>query len=266
MIYFKDWLRHDEVYSHDVVISGPFRFYHGTSSGSNDEVLNSFKREGARSSGYGHGQGGGLFLWTSEEKAKRHSLDRMNNELDGLKGSFEGSPIVVVIDVPSIDFGEWDLDIENHAKDILSYASRRVGKLNKLGDVSLSDKTRGYLSKDGVGEKLTGSDAGPIPFSYIKKNPNWKSFSAKYPGKMFGIRDPLLNAEDDDYYNVGTAQKVAPFYYAHQDRNPELHKKLESWFFQNNYNKNPMALKYTGEVSLPVTKILVYNGQNWIES
>jgi hypothetical protein len=28
MIYFKDWLRHDEVYSHDVVISGPFRFYH----------------------------------------------------------------------------------------------------------------------------------------------------------------------------------------------------------------------------------------------
>jgi hypothetical protein len=265
MIYFKDWLRHDEVYSHDVVISGPFRFYHGTSSGKNDEVLNSFKREGARSSGYGHGQGGGLFLWTSESKAKRHSLDRMNNELDGLKGSFEGSPIVVVIDVPSIDFGEWDFDIENHAKDILSYASRRVGKLNKLGDVSLSDKTKGYLSKDGVGEKLTGSDAGPIPFSAIKKT-NSKSLSAKFPGKMFGIPDPLLNAEDDDYYNVGTAQKVAPFYYAHQDRNPELHKKLESWFFQNNYGKNPMALKYTGEVSLPVTKILVYNGQNWIES
>jgi hypothetical protein len=266
MIYFKDWLRHDEVYSHDVVISGPFRFYHGTSSGSNDEVLNSFKREGARSSGYGHGQGGGLFLWTSEEKAKRHSLDRMNNELDGLKGSFEGSPIVVVIDVPSIDFGEWDLDIENHAKDILTYASRRVGKLNKLGDVNLTDKTKEYLSKDEVGEKLTGIDADPIPFSYIKKNPNWKSLSAKFPGKMFGIRDPLLNSEDDDYYNVGTAQKVAPFYYAHQDRNPELHKKLESWFFQNNYGKNPMALKYTGEVSLPVTKILVYNGQNWIES
>ena len=264
MIYFKDWLRHDEVYSHDVVISGPFRFYHGTSSGSNDEVLNSFKREGARSSGYGHGQGGGLFLWTSEEKAKRHSLDRMNNELDGLKGSFEGSPIVVVIDVPSIDFGEWDLDIENHAKDILSYASRRLGKLNKLGDVSLSDKTRGYLSKDGVGEKLTGSDAGPIPFSAIKKNPNSKSLSAKFPGKKFGIGDPLLNSEDD--YSAGAAKNLAPFYYAHQDRNPELHKKLESWFFQNNYGKNPMALKYTGEVSLPVTKILVYNGQNWIES
>jgi hypothetical protein len=190
----------------------------------------------------------------------------MNNELDGLKGSFEGSPIVVVIDVPSIDFVEWDLDIENHAKDILSYASRRIGKLNKLGDVSLSDKTRGYLSKDGVGEKLTGSDAGPIPFSAIKKHPDLKSLSAKFPGKNFGIRDPLLNAEDDDDYNVGTAQKVAPFYYAHQDRNPELHKKLESWFFQNNYGKNPMALKYTGEVSLPVTKILVYNGQNWIES
>jgi hypothetical protein len=62
------------------------------------------------------------------------------------------------------------------------------------------------------------------------------------------------------------ASNIAPFYYAHQDRNPELHKKLESWFFQNNYGKNPMALKYTGEVSLPVTKILVYNGQNWIES
>jgi hypothetical protein len=188
----------------------------------------------------------------------------MNNELDGLKGSFEGSPIVVVIDVPSIDFGEWDLDIENHAKDILSYASRRLGKLNKLGDVSLSDKTRGYLSKDGVGEKLTGSDAGPIPFSAIKKNPNSKSLSAKFPGKKFGIGDPLLNSEDD--YSAGAAKNLAPFYYAHQDRNPELHKKLESWFFQNNYGKNPMALKYTGEVSLPVTKILVYNGQNWIES
>ena len=267
MIYFKDWLRHDEGYSHDIVIHGPFRFYHGTSSGKNDEVLNSFKREGARSSGYGHGQGGGLFLWTSESKAKTHSLDRINKELDGLKGSFDGSPMVVVIDVPSIDFGEWDLDIENHAKDILSYASRRVGKLNKLGDVSLSDKTKGYLSRDEVGEKLTGIDAEPIPFSSIRKNPNYRSLPAKRPGpKVFSFRDPLLNDEDDDYYNVGTAQKLAPFYYAHQDRNPELHKKLESWFFQNNYGKNPMALKYTGEVSLPVTKILVYDGKNWVDS
>ena len=30
--------------------------------------------------------------------------------------------------------------------------------------------------------------------------------------------------------------------------------------------KNPMALKYTGEVSLPVTKILVYDGKNWVNS
>jgi len=264
MIYFKEWLQYDEGYSHDIVINGPFRFYHGTSSGKNDEVLNSFKRDGARSSGYGHGQGGGLFLWTSDESAKTHALARVNRELYGLKGSLEGNPIVVVIDVPNIDFGEWDLDIENHAKDILTYASRRVGKLNKLGDVNLTDKTKEYLSKDEVGEKLTGIDAEPVPFSTIKKNPVARSLYGKFPGRIFGIRDPLLN--DDPYYSAGAASNIAPFYYGHQDRNPELHKKLESWFFQNNYGKNPMALKYTGESSLPVTKILVHNGQDWIES
>lgn len=60
MIYFKDWLQCDEGYSHDIVINGPFRFYHGTSSGKNDEIFNSFKRDGASPSGYGHGQGGGI--------------------------------------------------------------------------------------------------------------------------------------------------------------------------------------------------------------
>jgi hypothetical protein len=181
-----------------------------------------------------------------------------------LKGSLEGNPIVVVIDVPNIDFGEWDLDIENHAKDILTYASKRVGKLNKLGDVNLTDKTKKYLSKDEVGEKLTGIDAEPVPFSTIKKNPEYRNLYGKFPGRIGSVRDPLLN--DDPYYSAGAASNIAPFYYAHQDRNPELHKKLESWFFQNNYGKNPMALKYTGESSLPVTKILVHNGQDWIES
>lgn len=257
---FREWFVLNEMAT---VVKGDFLFYHGTSTGANNEVLNSFKQHGAQAVGSGWGQGGGFYVFNKLANAQNHALDRKSGEFN-IKTSSAGNPMVVVVKAHDIDFANWDLDIERQSPSILGYASKNINKLNKLGAVKISPSSQQYLAqdKDSSDEDLYK----PIDFSQIKKH-SMGTLSAELPTMTFGLTDPLHPIYDPDYdsANVGDANNLAKFYYAHQDNLPERHKKLEAWFFNRAIQQNKeILLKYTGKEPLPVVQILIHNGQDWV--
>lgn len=260
---FKEFFLYQEMSS---IVQGPIQLYHGTDTGFNNSVLDEFKRNGAKPIGGGHGQGGGFYVFSDIRAAKHHAKERQGDDLK-TNTKVAGKPMVVIIELPQIDFDQWDLDLEMNTPAIAGYGFRRAETLNKLGTKNLLQQSSDYLSKD--------------------QNDSWKDYGVNFPairatkfgtvtgkaGRMqFAIGAPKKgeiydNDRRDFNTNVGSGEKLAPYYYAHQEARPDRHKKLEAWYFQKSLNANkPVAIKYTGTQALPVKQILIFDGQNWVNA
>jgi len=252
---FKDWL---ELYEEATVVSGPFTFYHGTDTGKDGEVLKAFMTQGAKPIGGGHGQGGGFFVHTTPQAAKTHALDRPNLTTNTASA---GMPMLVAVEVPTLDFSVWDLDIEGHGADLLRYASKRMPRLNKLGAQQLVPQTADYLSKD------KGNTPGQVNFDKSRKT-KFGTLAFKTTDVGFGYRDPYHKDYDpvEDAPSAGTGSRLAPFYYAHKDAAADRHQKLEKWFFTKFYGKRNLLLKYRGTEPLMVRQLLIHNGNDWVST
>ena len=240
---FKEWF----ILETSAVAEGPFKLYHGTDTGLNNRTMKQFQKYGAKNIGSGYGQGGGFFVLTNLEIAQYHALTRskVGNLTYNVKQ--QGQPMVVVIEVPSIDFSsQWDLDLEKHGGDILKYTHSKMSKINQLGVQKHSPHTVDYLSKD-------------------KNTTNKVDFSQLGNTFDFDDSDTFDNSSNNPSRGYKhAAKKLAPFYYAHGDANPEKHSKLKKWFFLQGYKSRiDLALKYLGNTPLPVKEILVHDGEKW---
>lgn len=252
---FKEWLINEV----SGIVKGPYLLYHATSTGENNERIESFKKEGAKPIGKGYGQGGGLFVFTKIESAKKHAVDIISLKSNVLSQNTEhkGKPMVVVIELPEIDFKEWDFDIEEHFGDILRYTSRKLEKMpNKSITFNLSDKSKKYLDDD----KIKNID----DYDTIKKNTDVGSL--EFGDKS--IFDPTTSlpwekriSTNDPKYNqsnmLDLAAWTAKTYYGYQDKSKDKHEKIEAWYFKKNYDNKNLALKYVGFNPLPVKEILI---------
>ena len=261
---FKQWLLNEisNIVQAKELNQDKIRLYHGTSTGENNERIESFKKEGAKPIGGGHGQGGGFFVGTKLEQAKQHSIQIIKKQLKA-NIAHSGKPMVVIIEMPEMDFKLWDLDIEANLQSILTYASR---KLEKMPDQSYSfkhsDKTKQYLDADKYQKNFEGEKfqiGGTEDYGKVK-------FHKGVPSLVFGtaLLDPRRSKEFDiSDINTFYAAKVARAYYGHQDQSQGRHDKLEAWFFKKYHDKKDLSLKYVGNKPLPVSKILVFDKNEW---
>jgi len=256
---FKEWLLNEI----SEIVKGPIRLYHGADTGINNENLKRFLQQGALPTGTGWGQGGGFFVWTSLANAKNHAKKRLQRELPSPVRA-EGNPMVVILELPEIDFKNWDLDIEGHAQDIVDYGYRKAPQLAKLGQVELSPKSKEYLAKSKKGEW----EPKPIAFDKVKRNDlgNLGIYANSHLKSFAPSTSKYYDPQNDNPESMQDAEYFAPFYYAHQDASKGKHEKIEAWFFKKNYGKKTMLLKYTGQQPLPVSQILVFNGTDWVPS
>ena len=279
-ISFREWLFAEELTS---IVQGPFLLYHGATTGPKDSYLKSFQRDGALPLGHGHGQGGGFFVRTDPnglDNAKKHAKGRSHRDM-AISGSSDGSPMVVVVEVPQIDFNEWDYDIESEKvsseKDAQSPILQlikhpgNIEKLKKLGKAYYKPKTKEYFQRDFRNEDpyrhLKVKKQGAI-LGYDLSNPTFDDKQVSFnpiADAEYKQRIPKLSIGLEGDADMFNAPDISRLYQLHQDANPTLHHKLEAWWFNTNYGKKSLTMKYTGEKPLKVKQILVLKGDDWVD-
>ena len=253
---FKEWFSINEM---SVSAGGPYELYHATSTGAGDSVLQSFREKGATGVGRGHGQGGGFFVHTNRDDAVKHALERKSGDISAHGADTEGAPMLVTVEVPDLDFREWDLDLEAHADDVMGYAAKRFKTLQRQDaakKMGVSPASASYLGKDNDGE------VGSPDFDKLSYN----KYSIKVPtdtGGTIAVGHPLSPLYEPTGDNIFAAKLMAPYVYAHQDAKGDRHHKFEAMFFKSNYGKRNMNIKYVGSKPLKVKSIMVHDGKDW---
>lgn len=93
---------------------GTVDLYHGSNTGVNDSVLESFKREGARSDiASGYGQGSGFYMYTEKNRAISQAKMRVGGGGNFVlsQGDTAGKPMVLTFN-ETLDPATYDLDYE----------------------------------------------------------------------------------------------------------------------------------------------------------
>ena len=262
------------------IIQGPISFYHGPTTGSNNEKLNSFLKDGARPIGGGRGQGGGFFVSSSLEGTKEHAEGLYAGTVNPSKGVTHGGlPMVVTLEFPFIDTKLWDIDQEVHGRDMMDYLERLIEKSNKMNQLkglpikntvklntNISPEDKSYLDKDIQNSVAPEKQLGRTTASkemrdkdlMIKKFPKSMTFSDD--------KEQLMNIALGSEYEQSTVDgaRNAVAYLSHQSRNPEFHHAAEAIYIKNKLkNKKQVSIKYLGNQNLPVKSIEVFKDGQW---
>lgn len=265
------------------IIQGPISFYHGTTTGSNNEKLNSFLKDGARPIGGGRGQGGGFFVSNSLKGTKEHAEGLYAGKVGSSKDVTHGGlPMVVTLELPFIDTKFWDIDQEIHGGDMMDYLKRLIEKSNKMNQLkglpitntvklntNISPEDKSYLDKDIQNSVASGSQLGRTTASNSMRD---KDLTVK-GFQRNGIVQVLDNDKKLIHQGVGTANYSqstddgamnAVAYLSHQSRNPEFHHAAEAIYIKNKLkNKKQVSIKYVGNQNLPVKSIEVFKDGQW---
>lgn len=213
---------------------GRIDVYHGSNTGTNDSVLNSFMSQGARSDiAQGYGQGAGFYVYTEKEKALRQAKMRTGGGGFTLaQGDKSGRPMVLSFN-EQIDPDNWDLDYEleknlvvkwlvdhyDQLKDKLAPKLTRETKLSGISGIQRRDTSAGIY-----GNVLETKDAA-------------------------GMFEPISDAGDS---NIRQGKIIGEIMSRLKGSDPEMVKTFEEQIF-----KNPLGLvlKYVGSAPLKPTNV-----------
>jgi len=248
---FKEWFFFAEAANPQNLLT-----FHGSNTGENNEVLDSFRRTGATPSGSGHGQGSGFYVWLRLADAQKHALDRVAGEFTAA-GSTKGLPMVVAVRVPDLDPAQWSLDNEVHYATIWKRLLRYLPRIQKLPAFQVPAGFRGL-----EGNRFAGKPGQEVQWSQLKQPRGSRVMLPSLGNVRSGIDPP-----DPDFgVNIGDAEKVSVVYHYLKEQQPRLFQHLERMLFNKlvaTKDQQPAAFKYTGTTPLPVEQVMVYQNNRW---
>ncbi|MEJ0063284.1 MAG: hypothetical protein WDO70_08800 [Alphaproteobacteria bacterium] len=221
-----------------------YTFYHGTRA--DPAVAQQSFAQGAQPQGKGYGgQKTGFYILTSQDAARRHARDFLEQEIFADQEKRAGPPLVVQI---KTDFksSEWDIDYEQHASEVLALL--------------------------GAHRSLFGEIIGQ-PFSYLNTQNQTETFCVKGlhdfgPGGGFKIADGArrrgfgFTRAPDDEGTVGDApilQAIADHFSAIDPDFASARQQL----MLDLATKPGSALKYVGTSPLAVKGMEVFESGTW---
>lgn len=265
---FKQWLLLNEISS---VVSAKemnkdkIRLYHGTSTGVNNERIESFIKQGAAPIGIGHGQGKGFYVSNKLSKTKDHALNILGLLPDVKKPmtgiAHVGKPMVVVLEFDQIDFKQWDFDAETMNKIILTRAAKMLEKKpDKTWKGSVSPKSIEYLQQD-KGNHIGDLDGNPD--ISLKKTVHDTLQRSVAKNHMSFVPPGSKHYDPEEMFGTTDAAALSLVYQAHQDSSKGRHEKIEAAAFKIMFDKRTLDIKYTGSQPLPISEILVFDNNEW---
>ena len=218
---------------------GKIKLYHGSNTGVNDNVLNSFKEKGALPDiAQGYGQGAGFYVYSGKEKAKEQAMMRVKGGLGSftvVSGDTAGKPMVLTFE-EALDPVTWDLDYELNKGSVVKWLAENYDKikdkvapgekLTGIKDIVNADSSKGIMSQ---GIKIQ-SDTGSRKTIYSGTDSNLRE------GELLGQIMSRLQASD-----------------------PKMVGDFENTFFKSpslaSGEWDNLALKYVGASPLKPTNI-----------
>ncbi len=201
--------------------------YHATRTGAKNEILESFRKLGARSDmSDGNGQGKGFYVWASRNNALGHALNFLGEKS-------ELGNLMLVKFIVRICASNWDVDYELNPAFAAKFIYDNLELLKKIPD--------GEIVIGGLPLRTAASTKSEAHRTFmIRQGDKYKSFG-------------FSNNEGD----VGTAEILGKIMDRLQEMFPEVVHRIEEQVFQ--HPELLIGLKYVGKDPLPVDSIEVYN-------
>lgn len=265
----------------------PRELYHGTVVGKEQVNLRSFKSKGAMPMSGGYGQGGGFFVYSDRNSARKQAVSISTGKGSSYRNDADnsGRPMVVTVEV-TMEPDQWDLDYELNYKLIMEYLLKNFDRVKdklKSDHISVEKTTMGLQpwEKPGYYKKR---EEKPHPLAVPKSNhedlelepmENWlpADVAANIKDRPVGFRvsavgnKPIMThlgpARDRTVWHRGKAQDKAGYTYDGeavgiimnllQKNDPRTVHSFEELFFSN---MGPgVAVKYVGKEPLSVKSI-----------
>jgi hypothetical protein len=233
---------------------GSVNLYHGSNTGTNDSVLESFKTQGARSDiAQGYGQGAGLYVYSGKEKAKQQAMMRVNKGLGSfaaVSGDTEGKPMVVSFK-ESPEPATWDLDYELNKGPIVEWLVKNYDQVK--------DKLAPTESLTGIKNIVQQDRSQGIMSSGIRVQEGDQTMTSDTGEEMVvkgGARKTIYSGTDSD---IREGQLIGQIMGRLQAQDPKMVADFENQFFKSpaliSGDWNNLAIKYIGSSPLKPTNI-----------
>lgn len=252
--------------------------YHGSNTGADNSVLNSFKTKGAMPMSKGaFGQSGGFYVYLSKKIAADHALmiagkqDNDDDEAPGLivtSATDDGLPMVVTVQCDMNSFGKtWKADYEAFCGLISSYLIMAPQLVDAINRIIQPVKLVTHHNSQGLWQEKQKMMAATNP-----AKPQTVQESVE---QYYTIKENQLAIFDEKgmlhIYIKGQSIKNT-----FRNRLLEIIEKVEKadpsvmsaimMDLKNYIFKEPnAAIKYVGNQSLPVKSIEVYKDNQWVK-
>tara|TARA_Y100000034_G_C6825089_1_gene371939 strand:- start:247 stop:963 length:717 start_codon:yes stop_codon:yes gene_type:complete len=195
--------------------------YHATLSGENNEILNSFIKNGIdtqRAAGFG--QGKGFYLWTDKKDAQHYIKGLIHGMTGGAKEvEVKGAPIIITVDEP-VTPENFDIDYEIFGKGFGQFIKQNIDYFSE------NDQALGLGRRAGKGVRTSSAGTAIIPNK-----------------KILGVDTArAINLDVEREYDVGEGQIFSLIAQRLSKLNPEMFKQFEEQFLSR-----ASAIKYNGE-------------------
>lgn len=257
MLNFKQFFLSEEqrIFDGIVDLGHPIRLYKGSNSSVYPMVKSGWAPTTTNAYGGGNGQGAGFYCWTNEDHAKKHSIDFSTGD-DPTR-----LPMLITIEIPTIDCREWDIDNETHSGNISTTYSKKLArrgyrsayKNDNLYNVQNHPDDAAYLKADNSQNVDKDNNYAPIK-SYV---PNVSSLLRHKSGTS-------NNTFSHEEGSISHADILAPLYMHTQRQFPNVHLASEAYAIKKALNKNLlMALRYVGKQPLKIVELQIFKNNIW---
>jgi hypothetical protein len=221
----------------------PVELYHGSNTGADNGVLDSFRRRGVvPDMASGHGQGRGFYVWSDRKSAASHAKAILGDPTITTNARTDGSPMVVTIKAV-MEPDRWDLDYEMNKRKMIEWLHDNHEMANEImgsEDVRIKNRFQREVPDD------RGEWANSKGVQFLTPG---GSMSTHYARSEGGMRAGEL---------VGAIMNKI------QKKDPATVHRFEELFFAN---MGPgVAVKYVGSEPLKPKRIEVFRDGRWDEA
>ena len=210
-------------------------FYHGTSSGTNNQNIISFKKGINPSMAKGYGQGEGFYVWLNKNNAINHSKEFSSG----------GYPMIVTVQA--------ELSPQNFDLDHEAMSSMTGQFIADTWDVLFKKLPEGSIQ----------TERGIINILKSRKIPSGPSAGAM---QFFFTNGKIATKSPNTESNVGTGELFGAIFNILQKQFPQQTSDFELKAFSQVVNNSNAALKYVGSQTLIPSKIECFVNNQWIDA